>query len=220
MHSPYIYDKGIMQYTIFGFAFDVKTFLKRTKNPFFNIINFCHCNIIIQKSFFRYPEKPQQDIQQSEVYKMVQEADGQGKPALQMPLKVSNGRDFSPEVASQSADVEHPRFLKSRKTGLSFRVLQWLTETDDLDDETVMKDIDSRHTVDIFFAKHSRYSWMTPESQAFLHFFCILIALFILFRSLNIFLFDIHPIKIARISPILIILVQDSSTCIRFWSFS
>lgn len=102
---------------------------------------------------------------------MVQEADGQGKPAIQMSLKASNGQDFSPEVASPSADVEHPRFLKSRKTGLSFRVLQWLTETDDLDDETVMEDIDSRHTVDIFFAKHSRYLWMTPEAKAFLHSF-------------------------------------------------
>lgn len=145
---------------------------------------------------------------------MVQEADGQGKPAIQMPLKSSNGQDFSPEVASPSADVEHPRFLKSKKTGLSFRVLQWLTETDDLDDdEIVMEDIDSRHTVDILFTKPIFMD--DPDAQAFLH--SVLYfhrSFFSLFRGLNIFLFDSHPIKIARMPLLLITLAQDSS--IRF----
>ena len=70
--------------------------------------------------YFRYPEKPPKDIQQSEVYKMIQESESQGKRVT--PL--------SPASADQS-----PRFLRRQNSGMSFRVLQWLTDTDNPDDE-------------------------------------------------------------------------------------
>ncbi|KAK3090073.1 hypothetical protein FSP39_008954 [Pinctada imbricata] len=62
-----------------------------------------------------YPEKPPKDIQQSEVYKMIQESESQGKPVAHYPQ--DNGQ-------------ESPRFLRRQNSGMSFRVLQWLTDTE------------------------------------------------------------------------------------------
>lgn len=107
----------------------------------------CKCVFL---TFDSYPEKPQQDIQQSAVYKMVQEADGKGKTGIQQPSHIYTGPQYSPEITSPEADDDKPRFLKARKTGLSFRVLQWMTDTDDLDDETVEDDVDSRDTVSFY----------------------------------------------------------------------
>jgi hypothetical protein len=81
---------------------------------------------------------------------MVQEADGKGKTSYQQPLHIYTGPQFSPEITSPEADADKPRFLKPRKAGLSFRVLQWMTDTEEMEDETVEDDVDSRNIVFFF----------------------------------------------------------------------
>lgn len=155
---------------------------------------FNSCQLYLISINFRYPEKPQQDIQQSEVYKMVQEADGKGKPSEPRPVKIYTGPEFSPEVSSPSSDVEQPRFLKPKKAGLSFRVLQWMTDTDTLDDETVDEDVDSRQY------NGYRYPFPSKPPTPLVY---MAAWLFQMFRSLLVyhyFLYLFHTIASMRLS--------------------
>ena len=86
------------------------------------------CVIDTTYRFFRTPEKPLSDIQQSEVYKMCQAADAKGKP-----INGVQRDDHEPdEDRERVPEVFMP--APSRGKGLSFKVLQWLTDTAD-DDE-------------------------------------------------------------------------------------
>lgn len=73
-----------------------------------------HPNVVI---FSSDPEKPKKDIKESEVYKMIHQSGNQGK--------------------INDADVTKPRHDQGhQKQGLSFKVLQWLTDTENDDNES------------------------------------------------------------------------------------
>ena len=87
------------------------------------------------------PEKSQSDFKDSEVYRMCKAADKQGKTNDGFP---------SDQQASDEERVRElarePEFIapasSSRGKGLSFKVLQWLTDT--VDDEDKGEDMESR----------------------------------------------------------------------------
>lgn len=82
-------------------------------------------------SYFRTPE-PAKDLQNSEVLKMIQASENQGK------------RVISPEPETK-VDTG---FIKGQNYGMSFKVLQWMTETDQ--DNDVSEDVDEQCMITIY----------------------------------------------------------------------
>ena len=98
------------------------------------------------RSLCRTPEKPPADIKQSEVYRMCKAADEKGKPSNDV-FRDDNGPD---EERAREQEVFAP--APSRGKGLSFKVLQWLTDT--ADDEDNDAEVESRSTH--MYEKHLR----------------------------------------------------------------
>ena len=91
--------------------------------------------------FYSTPEKSQSDIKQSEVYRMCQAADKKGKTSDGVPSD-----EHVPDEERAYELAQEPEFIapapSSRGKGLSFKILQWLTDT--AEDEEGGGDVESR----------------------------------------------------------------------------
>ncbi|XP_069124601.1 histone-lysine N-methyltransferase SETD1A-like isoform X3 [Argopecten irradians] len=103
--------------------------------PHRNLSNF----IIPPRKTIRTSEKPLKDIEKSAVYQMIQESENEGKnetpttpisPALYDLIQQTDSQRYSPEVPDSPVSPSS-MFLNRRAHGLSFQVLQWMTETDE-----------------------------------------------------------------------------------------
>ena len=128
---------------------------------------------MMYKPVFSTPERRPSDIKDSDVYKMCKDMDAQGKPIGE----ASNQLDYEGDQSNASVSLQRDResisrdrdplsrdresissqdraFIPgaSRGQGLSFRVLQWLTDTVDDEDENV--DDESRSSNPPYCSSH------------------------------------------------------------------
>ena len=98
------------------------------------IVVYNHYNL-----YFSTPERRPSDIKDSEVYKMIQEADAKGKNCHVSDL------ENEAEMSREEEPINAP--TGTRGHGLSFRVLQWMTDTadDDINDENETESMSITH---------------------------------------------------------------------------